>query len=213
MLLGFLLHGLGLSVWNIVPYNQLSLAVPASDYPKYYGIYECCFSMFSPAGARFLMMVCTVSVESRWGWRLPWLICSCATAANLVLVALFAKFERRAASASGKLAEHSYGEKASELLGSRVGMMLLFAVGLSGFGFSSLACWTPYIAVTRFKAGFETVQVTMAVASTFAYPISVGGCALLVLCTKVTFSPFFFFSLLRILMLHCSPPADVSGQD
>ena len=89
MLLGFLLHGLGLSVWNIVPYNQLSLAVPASDYPKYYGIYECCFSMFSPAGARFLMMVCTVSVESRWGWRLPWLICSCATAANLVLVALW----------------------------------------------------------------------------------------------------------------------------
>ena len=184
LVLGYVLHGLGISAWKIIPYNQLSLAVPASEYPKYYGIFECCFSMFSPAAARFLMMLCTVFVDSRWGWRLPWVVVLVATAINFFLILFFASFERATSSpGKTKLSEHSYSEKAQELIHSPVGIILLFAVGLSGFGFTSLAVWNPYIAIRTFDTSFQTVQITMAIASMFAYPISVGGAAILVYTT------------------------------
>lgn len=47
LLAGFISHGIGISVWRVIPYNQLTQIVPMSYYPRWYGYYEICMSMLS----------------------------------------------------------------------------------------------------------------------------------------------------------------------
>jgi MFS family permease len=182
LLAGFVSQGIGISVWRVVPYNQLTQIVPLTYYPKWYGYYEICMSMLSAGGARMIMMISTVMIKSRWGWRLPWLFVGIMSLINFFLLMVFAKFEkpRQLSAEMKKMRSHSYAEKFMEFVRNPIGVCLFISLGCAGFGFLSLAAWAPYISYTKFGASYNKVQITMAIAATVAYPVSVGGCAVLV---------------------------------
>jgi len=180
---GFILQGVGISVWRVVPYNQLTQIVPIEYYPRWYGWYEVCMSMLSAGGARMLMMISTVMFKNRWGWRLPWAFVCAFSVLNFFLILFFGKFDKskkKIKKNMKKMKEHSYFEKFNEFIHNPIGVCLFCSLACAGFGFLSLAAWAPYISVEKFKADYDQVQITMAIAATVAYPVSVGGCAYLV---------------------------------
>ncbi len=197
---GYLLCGIGYGVMNTVPYLQLGLLVPRSQYAFWYGLHEAAAGMLSPALGRGMTLAFTVALpDSGWGWRLPWLVVMCGSGAAALLMLFVAapkqpplptpdRLQPAAAAAVGVGSDGNGLQSCRLCLDDEgavwchpVAMLLLPAIGLGAFAFNTMAIWVVYIATRRYpELSSATISLTLGGITSVAYPLSVLATALLV---------------------------------
>lgn len=174
MCAGFVVWGLGFSIFTLVPYNQLGLMIDnpdqlASTFTKYQGFFN-----LGPAGGRLLMMATTIAIPGRLGWLLPFIVVAIASGALCVFAFLFGKFgpHQRPGQIFDKKEEKSYLQKARAFYCNKLIIVIIAAFFCELFAFQVLGSWGLPIAIARYpELEVSFVQGILSTLSAVSLPL------------------------------------------